>query len=154
MAPRRTAKPGDQPIGSGTAVDPGRRKSSCYPTTGNYQAFVGNMTEPRGPTRGHYVLRRGQGLPLFPLHNRNASVATLRWCSGSSRNHRGLSARLRRNPRSSPDALQAVIFAETPDICFPIRDIGPVLPEADACQHSFFSACGTVEIFLADCVTD
>ena len=40
------------------------------------------------------------------LHNRNASVATLRWCSGSSRNavrnHPGFSVRLRRNPHSSP----------------------------------------------------
>src|SRR6202044_436161 len=37
------------------------------------------------------------------LHNRDASVATLRWCSGSSRNavriHPGFSVRLRRNPQ-------------------------------------------------------
>jgi hypothetical protein len=36
------------------------------------------------------------------LHNRDASVATLRWCSGSSRNavriHPGFSVRLHRNP--------------------------------------------------------
>ena len=38
------------------------------------------------------------------LHNRVASVATLRWCSGSSRNavrnHLGFSVRLRRNPQT------------------------------------------------------
>jgi hypothetical protein len=37
------------------------------------------------------------------LHNRSASVATLRWCSGSSRNavrnHPGFSVRLHRNPQ-------------------------------------------------------
>lgn len=37
------------------------------------------------------------------LHNRGASVATLRWCSGSSRNavriHPGFRVRLRRNPQ-------------------------------------------------------
>ena len=40
------------------------------------------------------------------LHNRGASVATLRWCSGSSRNavrnHPGFSVRLRRNPQRLP----------------------------------------------------
>ena len=39
------------------------------------------------------------------LHNRDASVATLRWCSGSSRNAvripSGLSVQFRRNPQSS-----------------------------------------------------
>ena len=38
------------------------------------------------------------------LPNRDASVATLRWCSGSSRNavriHPGFSVRLRRNPQT------------------------------------------------------
>jgi hypothetical protein len=38
------------------------------------------------------------------LHNRDASVATLRWCSGSSRNavrnHLGFSVRLRRSPQT------------------------------------------------------
>ena len=79
----------------------------------------------------HCVLRRGQAVPSFPrtpflasgalpplrsgyisldeaehfLHNRSASVATLRWYSGSSqnavRNHPGFSVRLRRNPQPS-----------------------------------------------------
>jgi hypothetical protein len=73
----------------------------------------------------------GQGLPPFPaplspltalflrcapdsfldeaehfLHNRDASVATLRWCSGSSGNAVwlpfGISVRLRRNPPTGP----------------------------------------------------
>jgi len=78
--------------------------------------------------RGYCALRRGQGLRPFPrtpfsassilpslrsgqvsldeaehfLHNRDASVATLRWCSGPSRNAvripSGISVRLRRNP--------------------------------------------------------
>ncbi len=41
------------------------------------------------------------GKPNTFLHNRDASVATLRWCSGSSRlfrNHPGFSVRLGRNP--------------------------------------------------------
>jgi hypothetical protein len=76
------------------------------------------------------VLRRGQGLPplsphpflrerILPplrsgqvsldeaehfLHNRDASVATLRWCSGSSRNAVrlpfGMSVQLHRNPQT------------------------------------------------------
>ena len=45
-----------------------------------------------------FLLRK----PNTFLHNRDASVATLRWCSGSSRNavrnHPGFSVRLRRNP--------------------------------------------------------
>jgi hypothetical protein len=79
--------------------------------------------------RGHCVLRRGQDVPSFPrapflaagilptlrsgqvfldeaehfLHNRVASVARLRWCSGSSRNAvrlpSGTSVQLHRNPQ-------------------------------------------------------
>ena len=79
--------------------------------------------------RGHCVLRRGQDVPSFPralflacgilpslrygqvfldeaehlLHNRDASVATLRNCSPSARNAVrvpfGISIRLRRNPQ-------------------------------------------------------
>src|SRR6266403_1855312 len=69
---------------------------------------------------GHCVPRRGQGLPPLSAHsfslrqvfldeaehflrNRDASVATLRGCSGSSRNAvrlpSGTSVRLRRNPQ-------------------------------------------------------
>src|SRR5215813_3507743 len=83
--------------------------------------------------RGLYPLRRGQGLPpssphpfsasgiLPPLrfgqvsldeaehfpHNRVASLATLRWCSGSSRNavrlSFGRSVQLHRNPHLHPE---------------------------------------------------
>jgi hypothetical protein len=44
------------------------------------------------------------------LHNRSASVVTLRWCSGSSRNavrmHPGFSVRLRRNPHHPPGTVR------------------------------------------------
>jgi len=87
----------------------------------------GSLSE-RYSRSGFLCAEAGQGLPPFPaplsplgasflrcativfldeaehfLHNRYASVATLRWCSGSSRNAVrlpfGMSVRLRRNPQ-------------------------------------------------------
>jgi hypothetical protein len=94
-------------------------------------AFIGESRSAcRAP--GYCVLRRGKGLRPFPrapfsasgilpslrsgrvsldegehfLHNRDASVATLRWCSGSSRNAvripSGISVQFRRNPHNWP----------------------------------------------------
>ena len=49
------------------------------------------------------------------LHNRSASVATLRWCSGSSRIAvrlpSGISVRLRRNPQSSRNGVAGSLSA-------------------------------------------
>ena len=49
------------------------------------------------------------------LHNRGASVATIRWCSGSSRNavrnRPGISVRLRRNPHQCERTLSSITRA-------------------------------------------
>ena len=122
-------------------VKKGRGPGKCFSLWGkkNTTFFFWGVKEKNPPPRP-FRLRRGKGPPPSPpppppphknppsrrfgqvsldeaehfLHNRDASVATLRWCSGSSRNavrnHPGFSVRLRRNPQRA-----GINFIDTAD---------------------------------------
>jgi hypothetical protein len=96
------------------------------------------------------------------LHNRDASVATLRWCSGSSRDAvripSGMSVQLRRNPQPAPHHRESCSESTHPPVslgppaylCF-VAFLSRLSPSA-ARRFAVRLSAATVAAFLARAV--